>query len=127
MINLLDIYKLINSKIEEICSNSFADYYPEEKKKIYPYVEFKFPSTQPNGFSELNSLDIDIWNNKANDIFEIETITENIDKQLNKLQVNNETMQLCIFRNNPYKLRINDPDIHIQRRQLRYILKVYYK
>lgn len=124
---MLDLYKLINSQIEEVISNSFADHYPEEKKKVYPYVEFRFPSVLPNGFGELNLLEVDIWNDKANDITQIETIVDNIDKQLNKFQLNNEIMQVCIFRNNPYRFKINDTDIHIQRRQLRYIVKLYKK
>lgn len=75
----------------------------------------------------MNILEVHIWDDKASNIVEIETITDEIDKELNKLQINNSKMQICIFRDTPYRLKLEDPDIHIQRRELRYIAKVYYK
>jgi hypothetical protein len=125
---MLDLYKLIYNKINSIC-NSFADHFPESENKIYPYVEIKFPNITPSQskLGDLNLLEIDIWDDKSTDITEIETIVTNIDKQLNKLQFIDDNLQVSIYRNIPYRLSLIDPIPHIQRRQLRYIAKVYYK
>lgn len=124
---MLELYELINSNIESICS-CYADHYPEDLEKAYPYAEISFPNISPNNtFSNLNLLQIDIWDDKSTDIREIEGIADEIDKRIKKLQINNDTMQVCIYRNNPYRLKLNDPEVHIQRRQLRYIVRVYYK
>jgi hypothetical protein len=68
-----------------------------------------------------------VWDNKGDMYTEIETIADNIDKQLNKKNINNEEFYLSIYRNTPYRLMLDDPSPDIQRRQLRYIVKVYYK
>ena len=52
---LLDLYTLINSKIQPIC-NCFVDHYPEDETKTYPYVEFRFPNTLPNNSFSDNVL-----------------------------------------------------------------------
>ena len=124
---MLDLYTLIYSIINPICS-AFADHYPEDEEKVYPYVEIKFPNALPNNtFSDNNLLEIDIWNNKGTDITEIEGIADNIHKTLNRLQVNNTNMNVSINRNTPFRLVLPDPIIHIQRRELRYIVTVYNK
>ena len=124
---MLDLYTLIYNIINPICS-AFADHYPEEETKIYPYAEIKFPNALPNNtFSDNNLLEVDIWNNKGTDITEIEGITDAIHKALNRLQVNNTTMNVSINRNTPFRLVLPDPIIHIQRRQLRYVVLTYNK
>ena len=124
---MLDLYTLISGIIEPICP-CFADHYPEDETKIYPYAEIKFPNVIPNNtFSDNNLLEIDIWDDKGTDITEIETITDAIHKALNRLQYNDENMNVSINRNNPYRLGLPDPIIHIERRQLRYVITYYQK
>lgn len=132
---MLDLFTLINSKIEPICT-CFVDHYPEDQMddagnvmpKDYPYVEIRFPNILPNNsFSDNNLLEVDIWDDKATDIREIEGITDAVHKALNRLQYNDAVMNVSINRNTPYLLNLPDPIIHIQRRQLRYIVTVYYK
>ena len=124
---MLDLYTLIYGIINPICP-SFADHWPEDEEKVFPYVEIKFPNALPNNtFSDNNLLEIDIWNNKGTDITEIEGIADNIHKVLNRLQYNDTNMNVSINRNTPFRLVLPDPIIHIQRRQLRYICTVYEK
>lgn len=127
---MMELSTLIYNKINPIC-NCFVDHYPEDEEnntKIYPYVEFKFPNIVPNNsYSDNNLLEIDIWDNKGTDVREIENIADSIHKALNRLQYNDLIMNVSINRNNPYRLVLPDPIIHIQRRQLRYIVTVYYK
>jgi len=127
---MLELYTLINSKIESFI-NAFVDHYPTDQEgaaKIYPYAEINFPNSIPNNsFSDNDSLTIDIWDNKDTDIRDIEGLTDMIHKAVNKTQYNDSVMNVSIYRDNPYRLKIPDPEIKIQRRQLRYRVKVYYK
>lgn len=121
---MLDLYKYVTSKLKSIGIKPYTDYIPSEK--TYPYVQFKFPNTLPNGWGELNLLQIDIWD-KNDSTVQVENIVDNIDKIFSWL--NETTADFCIqvYRNNPYRLNIPDPDMEIRRRQLRYIIKIYRK
>ncbi|HBV88314.1 MAG TPA: hypothetical protein DEF42_17115 [Desulfosporosinus sp.] len=128
---MIDVYGLLANIIEPICP-CWVGHYPTDQEgednKVYPYVEIKFPNILPNNtFSDKNLLEVDIWHNKDTDIREIEAIADSIHKELNFFNVNAETYQLSINRNTPYRLTLPDPNIKIQRRQLRYIVKVYHK
>ena len=124
---MLNIYTLLAGIIEPICP-CFADHWPEDAEKAFPYAEIKFPNTLPNNsFSDNNLLEVDIWDDKATDIREIEGITAAIHAALNRLQHNDAVMNVSINRNTPYRLSLPDPIIHIQRRQLRYVVTVYNK
>jgi len=128
---MLDVYTLLASIIEPIVPcwiNHYPTFQEGQTVKIYPYAEIKFPTIIPNNtFIDNNLLEIDIWDNKDTDITEIETISDAIHKELNFYNVNTDTFQCSINRNTPYKLELPDPEVNIQRRQLRYIVKVYYK
>lgn len=124
---MLEVYTLLSGIIEPICT-CFVGHYPTEKKKVYPYVEINFPNAIPNNsFSDNNLLEVNIWDDKDTDIREIEGITDNIHKALNRLQYNDLKMNVSINRNNPHRVELPDPIINIQRRKLRYLVKVYYK
>jgi hypothetical protein len=124
---MLELYKLLSDIIEPICT-CFVGHYPTEEEKIYPYIEIRFPTSIPNNsFSDNNLLEVDIWDNKDTDIREVEGITNSIHKKLNRSHYITDIMQVSVSRNNPYRLEPMDPQIGIQRRQLRYIVKVYYK
>lgn len=87
-----------------------------------------FPNiTANNEYSDLNQLVIDIWNNKSGQVAEIETITDNLVKTLNKKIINTSDMLIQIFKDNPYRLKLPDSDINIQRRELRFLVKLYEK
>jgi hypothetical protein len=130
--SMLDVYTLIYNTLNPIC-NTYADHYPttleqEDGHKKYPYIEFSFPYAMPNNtFSDNNLLYVDIWDNKSGNIVGIETITDNAEKALNRLQLNNDKMQICIYKNNPCRFPVPDTDINIQRRELRFIVKTYLK
>lgn len=85
-----------------------------------------FPNiSQNNEYSDLNQLQIDIWNNKSGQVEEIETITDKLVKVLNKKIINNSDMLIQIFKDTPYRLKLPDPDINIQRRELKFLVKCY--
>jgi len=122
---MLALYSLLSDIIEPICT-CFVGHYPTELEKVYPYCTIDFPNALPNNsFSDLNLLSINIWDNKDTDIRVIEAITDSIHKAINKLHYIDTVMQVSIFRNTPYRLKINDEMIGIQRRELRYVVKVY--
>jgi len=124
---MINLYTLINSQIENICS-CFVDHYPEDEDKVYPYVEIKFPNILPhNSYWENVLMEIEVWDNKGTDIREIEGLVDLIDSKLKNLRYNDSFFNVSIQRNTPYRLSLPDPEIHIQRRQLRYIATVYSK
>lgn len=87
-----------------------------------------FPNAvQNNEYSDLNQLQIDIWNNKSGQVEEIETITDNLVKALNKKIIKTEDMLIQIYKDNPFRLKLPDPDINIQRRELKFLVKLYEK
>lgn len=87
-----------------------------------------FPSiNQNNEYSDLNQLQIDIWNNKSGQVTEIETITDNLVKALDKKIIKTEDMLIQIYKDTPHRLKLPDSDINIQRRELRFLVKLYEK
>lgn len=129
MLNLYDeVFYLINPVVD-----SYAEHYPidketEEGEKKYPYAEFNFPNVSANNeYSDLNQLQIDIWNNKSGQLEEIETITDNLVKVLNKKIIKTNNTLIQIFKDKPFRLKLPDSDINIQRRELRFLVKLYEK
>ena len=85
-----------------------------------------FPNiTANNEYSDLNQLVIDIWNNKSGQVTVIETITDDLVKVLNKKIINTGDMLIQIFKDTPFRLKLPDSDINIQRRELRFLVKLY--
>jgi hypothetical protein len=124
---MLELYTLIYSIVNPICT-AFADHFPEEEVKVFPYAEIKFPNVLLNNeFSDKNLLEVEIWDDKDPDIREIEGLTDTIHAALNRLQYNDANMNVSINRNTPYRLVLPDPIIHVQRRELRYLVTVYKK
>jgi hypothetical protein len=130
---MLDVYTLLSSIIEPICP-CWVGHYPTLQldnngltiPKIYPYCEIKFPNILPNNtYSDNNLLTIDVWDNKDTDVTEIEGICDSIHGALNYMHQINETIAVSIIRDRPWKIEIPDPDINIQRRQLKYVVNVY--
>lgn len=124
---MLELYKVIEEELKPIVT-AYAEHYPTTLEKVYPYVEYTLPYSNPNNtYSDNHLLYVDIWDNKSGSVVEIENITDKIEKALNRLQINNETMQVCIYKNNPCRFPVPDTEINIQRRELRFICRVYEK
>jgi hypothetical protein len=124
----MDVYTLIYNKIASII-DTFVGHYPtlqDGEAKVYPYAEINFPDISPNNsYSDKNQMTIDIWDNKDTDIVEIEGLTDAIHKVLNRLQYNDSTMNVSVNRDTPYRIKLEDPTLYIQRRQLRYLVTIY--
>ncbi|MCD2345817.1 hypothetical protein [Clostridium guangxiense] len=91
-----------------------------------------FPSiNQNNEYSDLNQLVIDIWSNKSGQVEEIETITDNLVIAIlqgkNTRIIKTENMLIQIYKDNPFRLKLPDSDINIQRRELKFLIKLYEK
>ncbi|WP_243124386.1 hypothetical protein [Clostridium sp. AWRP] len=87
-----------------------------------------FPNVSANNeYSDLNQLQIDIWNNKSGQVEEIETIADNLVKILDKKIIKTDSMLMQIFKDKPFRLKLPDPVINIQRRELKFLVKLYEK
>lgn len=111
----------------------YANEYPPEKlkeegKKLYPHAIFSFQNAAPNNeYSDRFLLQIDLWNNKGGDASEIETLTDAVFHALNKKKVMTDSLFFEIYRDTIFRLALPDPDVNIQRRQLKFIAKIYEK
>ncbi len=130
---MMDLYTLLYNLINPLC-DCYVDHYPTEQldeksnqvPKVYPFCEIIFPNILlNNSFSDNNLLEVNVWDNKDTDINEVELITDNIHKTLNRYHYIDETMQVSINRETPYRLDLPDEVIGIQRRKLRYKVTVY--
>lgn len=125
---MLEIYKLISAQLKPLNIPTFADLYPKAlaNDKTYPYIVFNFPNTSSKNFTDINTMEIDVWDNKPS-IIEIETISKNVDDIFKSLMFNSETIFVKTYRNTPYRLKLDEIDNGIQRRQLRYVVKAMSK
>lgn len=111
----------------------YANEYPPEKLKEegtveYPHAIFSFPNAVPNNeYSNKYLLQIDIWDNKGGDASEIETLTDAVFYALNKKKIMAGSLFIQIYRDTIFRLSLPDPDVNIQRRQLKFIAKIYDK
>ena len=125
---MLPIYKLITTQLKVLNIPCYADLYPKAlaDSKVYPHIIYNFPNTFTANFADLNQMEIDIMDNKTS-MVEIETISKSIDDIFKRLLVNNSEMFVKTYRNAPYRLKLDEEGTGIQRRQLRYVVKAYYK
>ena len=123
---LQEIYNTIFELINPICP-TYADTYPPQEEKQYPYCTITFPTiSENNEYSDNNMLQIDIWNNESGNIINIEKIVDSIYKALYKQIINDKDKLLIINKATPWRLVFTDPDPLIQRRQLKFIVKSYF-
>lgn len=125
---MLEIYKLIDAKLSTLSIPVYADLYPKAKtgSKVYPYIIFNFPNTFNLNYSDINQMQIDIWDNKTS-VIEIETISKKVDDIFKHLLFNNTEIFVKTYRDKPYRLKLDEIDNGIQRRQLRYVVKAMSK
>ncbi|ADZ19098.1 hypothetical protein BJV85_000102 [Clostridium acetobutylicum] len=137
------IYEIVSPIVD-----SYYEHYPGGKEKVYPYAEISFPKVKANNeYSSLNELYIDIWDNKSEKIEEIENITDKLVQAimngLNTRIIKTDNMFIQINKDKTYRLDLTDTDANIiykdttnrlelqdideitQRRELRFLIKVY--
>ena len=127
---MLNMYDYLIEQIDPIVT-CYSDEYPQDKEsaengaKVYPYATVLMYSAIPNNeYSNNNLVYIDVWSNKRG-IEEVETLTDAIYNKLNKSTIMKDDMFIQISRYNPCRLNLNDPDINLKRRQLRFLVKTY--
>lgn len=119
---MIDLLTYLYTQISSILPNTFYEKVPQEKS--FPYVVYTLPGISEEEVREDYTLEIDIWSN-SNDIMELETIVTDIDCNLNRELELNDGFMCKIYRNTPYRLNIPDPDENLNRRKLRYLIKLY--
>ena len=119
---MMDLLTFIYDQIQSVYAKTYFEKAPQSTE--YPYVVYHMPNTSEVEVREDTVLEVDVWTNTG-DMVELETITDNIDKKLNRLSNLDANFQCKIYRDNPYKLNIPDEDPIINRRRLRYNIKLY--
>jgi len=122
---MLEVYKILYDLVNPLCP-CYVDHYPDTEEKIYPYCEIKFPNVVDNNSNSDNYfLELNVFDNKAQDIRNIENLTDSIHNLLKNKTICNANMAVYIKDNTPYRLKLDDPLTHIQSRQIRLVLLVY--
>lgn len=122
---MLDLYEYIINKINNMIGiKPYTDFIPSSA--AYPRIQLQFGNGLPYGHGELNLMQIDIWD-KNHSKAQVEAIADSIDKIFKRHNETTNDFCVQIYRNNPYRLNVPDPDMEIRRRQLRYVIKIYRK
>ena len=112
------IYSLINAVATRVYDSRTPT------TKIYPYVNIIYPTIgeADESFRQNIILELDIWDNET-DTTALETLTDAIDKKLNRYVDNG--LYFRVYRLNPYRFELDDSDENIRRRQLRYQILIF--
>lgn len=114
---MINLKKSIYSKIDAVADRVYDSRTPTNS--AYPYVNINYPNIgeSDQSFRSTIILEIDIWDNDT-DTTALETLADNIDVALNRYV--DTTLFYRVYRLNPYRFELDDPDENIRRRQLRY-------
>lgn len=88
----------------------------------FPYLVFDLPTSFNNAPSEDFLLEIDAWDNNQ-DTTILENIIDSIDEELNNKIISFDKYKAIFRREN--RLTLPDEDPTLNRRQLRYTVRVY--
>lgn len=89
----------------------------------YPYIVFNVSDGFKSHRDDL-TLIIDIWDRNSSS-FEIEDLTDTIDSLLDEANIYNEFVLTTFYRQT--RMKVEDPDIKLKRRQLRFNIQTYFK
>lgn len=90
---------------------------------VYPYIVFNIDDGFKSHRDDL-MLIIDIWDRNSSSIA-IEDLTDSIDKLLDEANIFNEFVLTTFYRQN--RMKVEDPDVKLKRRQLRFNAQTYFK
>lgn len=89
----------------------------------YPYIVFNISDGFKSHRDDL-TLIIDIWDRNTSSM-NIEDLTDKIDKLFDEANLPNEFVLPTFYRSQ--RLKIEDPDTKLKRRQLRFDIQTYFK
>jgi len=90
----------------------------------YPMIQYNINQSFRNKDPLLYTLTVDVWD-RSNSTQKVELLTNEIDENLEGKNYTDEHIQVRVLRQS--RLRIDDPDLELKRRQLNYQLRVFYK
>jgi len=119
---LIDFLTYIYQQLSTCSDRLFLELAPQGT--LFPYVTYNVPTSLYGENREDFILEVDVWGNDTN-TFDIEVMTDNIDRLLNKSKMLDSNIQVSIYRIN--RMMIPDEDENVRRRQLRYQCKTYFR
>ena len=118
---MIELLKMITTTLRTAHERVYKEIAPQDA--TFPYVVYRLPTSNDTEGREDFILEIDIWDNNTNTTA-LETLTESIDRKLNRFKYVDSKLSACSYRIN--RMMIPDPDTSIKRRQLRYEIKTYF-
>ena len=115
------LLKLIRESLRTQHDRVYHENAPEDAK--YPYIVFNIFDGIKTHRDDL-ILTIDIWDRNDSSM-EIEDLTDKIDDFLHEKNLPNEFVLPTFYREQ--RLKVEDPDKKLKRRQLRFSIQTYFK
>lgn len=117
--------KLLSFAYDNLKTHGYKVYRTRPMESVaYPFIQFDVGIVLRNVNPLLATLTIDIWDRNFSDE-NIEELANDVDDGLENLSYGDESIQVKVKRQSRQK--VEDIDIGIQRRQLTYQLRVFYK
>jgi len=124
---IVELMSCIQSRIAAVHSRTYKGRAPEKdangKPVKFPYAVWRLPNSTQQELPEELILEVDTWDNKA-DTTALENLTSEIDGHLHGWNHVTDFYGMRVFRMN--RLEVLDPDPAINRRKLRYLVRVYF-
>jgi hypothetical protein len=89
---------------------------------VFPYIVYTMQTSDNGEFTELITLDIDGWDNTADET-QLETMMQTVNDGLNKKVISMDDWAVVFY--NESKLELTDEDPRIKRRKYSYSGKIF--
>ena len=122
MSDMVPLMQYVVQQLKTVHNRVYLEQAPDDP--VFPYVVYQMPTSNEMENREDFSIEVNIWGNSL-DTLEIEQLTSNIDRRLNRLSHYDNGFQTILYRIN--RMMIPDPEPSIRRRQLRYQAQTYMK
>jgi len=129
---MIDLLKSVYTELTAVTSEVYDEEVPDSEEATYPLLVVNFSSAGTDNMESTREdfiLTIDGYDNKNYDATRLEALMSSVHTALNRLLKNdasNNDVNYKIYKDEPYRLRIPDPDPNIKRRQLRYLVQTYF-
>lgn len=120
---LINTGRVLFEALEKIHANSYFDMAPKEAATLFPYAVFKLPFNNAQEIHNEIIFDIDVYDNKSNNITDLETITQNIADYFDHSTYFDNEMLLEIYLESIQQIPTLEDQI--KRRQIRFTIKQF--
>ncbi len=116
------LLKIVKNHLKTKHDRVYHEEAPNNAK--YPYIVFEITQGLKNSMRDDLILMVDIWD-RNKDTMPIEDLTDTIDKLFHEANLPSENVLPTFYRET--RLKVDDPDKTLKRRQLRFAIHTYFR